>query len=157
MSMNKAVLMWLAAFFVGISEVRADELICQGYGYIPSLDGASNIQAKMKKSRFFFNRDGAIIGGRRFTPMDPAEVGLEGLAVTYFSEEDDSVLYLYQNDGKVEIGISHIDRDTDTIFSDKAMYTDCYFNDRGNGHVITAEVRDVEGGGSSASKTSLHF
>ena len=155
--MNKFLLFWLAVFFCGISEAKSDELVCHSYGHTNDSSEFHSIKVRLKETHFFFDQTGVTVGSRHYNPIDPAEVGLEGLAVTYLLEKEEQVLYLYRNDYGMEIGVSYIDPDTDTIFADKSLYSDCNFNVEGITHVVTREASGPETRRGQVVRTSSRF
>lgn len=124
--MIKGVLAVLVAGVV--SNVQASTLVCQEYGYTDSAEDFHSIKTQKKVSEFKIEQQSVVLNGVEYKSVDPGWAGLDGLAITYYTDKYNTLVYLYLNDkGKREVGVSALEPDSDAIFHDKAVYKNCSF------------------------------
>lgn len=119
------------AFAAGQAAIAADKvLVCERYGFTNKAENFHSIKTEKKRSVFKVEDSYVLLDGVKYDTVNPGWVGLDGLAITYHTDHDNRVLYLYVNEvGEREVGISAIESDSDTIFRDKAVYQDCNFEE----------------------------
>jgi len=101
-------------------------MICKQWGYTDNPEHFHDIKVLSGTHNFEINGSRVTYAGKTFKSMDPEFVDMQGLAITYFNFNNDEVLYIYENEkGEQEVGISKLEDDSDTMFADKALYTDC--------------------------------
>jgi hypothetical protein len=107
--------------------VQADEtLMCGQYGYTDKSENFHRMNLLPLISIFEVSKDEVKFGNEVFKKSDPKLVDMDGLATTYVQPDSNKLLYVYKNEqGKQEIGISLIKEDTDDLFADKSVFTDC--------------------------------
>ena len=105
---------------------QPEAIVCNKAGYTKDPAKFHDITMEDKVNTFVFRGSGVVFRDKKFKPMNPALVGLEGLATTYWGSSDQRVLYVYKNeDGQDEVGLSRSSTNSDAGFTDKAVYTDC--------------------------------
>lgn len=115
--------------WAGAARAADQVLVCQNYGHTDKAEDFHSIKTLPLISRFKIEGTNVSFGTSTFKSVDPSMVGLEGLAITYFLDNEEKVLYLYTNDqGDREVGISRVEKDTDSVFGDKSVFTDCDFD-----------------------------
>lgn len=103
-------------------------MICNKEGYTSDAAEFHEIRVDSKRTVFNITPSEVVLDGVKYVTASPEQVGLEGLAVTYYTDNFNKVLYLYVNEnGDREIGISAIEPDSDTVFRDKTVFKDCGF------------------------------
>lgn len=123
--------MFLVVLSVWSSHASAAEqtLVCKQYGHTDKAEDFHSIKTLPLTSTFKLEGTNVVFGDVTFKSVDPSMVGLEGLAITYYLANEEKILYFYMNDeGNREVGISHVEEDSDTIFGDKSLFTDCNFD-----------------------------
>ena len=162
MSMNKAVCLWMISLFCMIADVvqaqAGDILICEGYGYTANMGGYETIQPKPHHSQFSFNDGMAKLANENYVQLDAADMGFARNSVVFYRKEDNKLLYLYEGKEGLEVGVSRINQDSDSILEDMAIYSNCHFTPKKemrNG--VTTATLDFEKGATKASQTTLRF
>jgi hypothetical protein len=109
-----------------LAQSSVDAIVCSQVGYTNNPDNFHNINTHERTNVFLLGTGSVVFRDKVFTTVDPASVGLAGLATTYYLEQDSRILYLYKDDhGVTNIGISHYEMDSDAGFMDKSLYTQC--------------------------------
>lgn len=109
---------------------RGETLVCERYGHTDNPDDFHNIKLENKRSVFSLTSNKVTLDGVKYFLVNPSWVGLEGVALTYHSDNFNKVLYLYVTDkGDREVGISSIEPDSDTVFRDKTVFQGCDFKE----------------------------
>lgn len=117
---------------VAVAEDMPNGILCGEYGHVNSAEEFDRIPMKPITNAFLLTGNNVIHGSASYMAVDPTAVGLEaGIAKTYFEAGRNRVLYIYpQENGMVNIGVSHLAKDSDAGFEDKSVYTQCtYIND----------------------------
>ena len=151
----------IAGVMLGLSaSALADvTVVCQNTGYTANPDNFHSIVTQIKTSAFLIDVEGIHLENTVYPPSNPDKVGLQGLAATYSQPKQDKVVYLYETDnGSPEIGISRIEDNSDAVFADKTLYSNCTFEpNKGKGHGATTTSLDIETGRNKAVQTSWRF
>lgn len=108
-----------------------DVMVCSKGGYTAEPENFHNIQIEPIVEGRFEVSTGQVVKlniGAVYYSVDPSTVGFddEGLDVkTYLNSTRHEVLYMYKNGEQVEIGISTLIDDSDAMYADKTVYTEC--------------------------------
>lgn len=114
----------------GKAFTKGDTLVCERYGFTKEAEEFHRIKASKKQSVFKIAAAYVMYDGVKYETVNPGWVGLDGMAITYHTDKNNKLLYLYMTDaGEREVGISSIEPDSDTIFRDKAVFKDCQFKE----------------------------
>lgn len=109
----------------------ADALVCNAVGYTKDPEQFHDIPVREKTNIFLLGNNAVVFRDKVFVSVDPETVGLQGLATTYSLEEDSRILYIYQDEqGETNVGISHLEPDSDAGFTDKSVYARCWSMNR---------------------------
>lgn len=109
---------------------QGDTLVCASYGFTTKAEEFHQIKATKKESVFKIAVGYVMYDGVRYDTVNPGWVGLDGMAITYHTDKNNKLLYLYVTDaGEKEVGISSLELDSDTLFQDKAVFKDCQFKE----------------------------
>lgn len=141
-------LLSLAVSGVALAETAPNGLICSEYGHAEQGEDFDNIEMKPISNGFVLTGNSVIHGNVTYRMVNPEMVGIKGLDITYYEHRRNKVLYIYHNEfGKINVGISHLIKDSDTGFEDKSVYTQCTylyeptaFNETGLGVVKPSKV-----------------
>lgn len=128
---------------------QGDTLVCEQYGFAGDAEKFHKIKANKKQSVFKITAASVIYEGVQYDSVNPGWVGLDGMALTYHSEKNNKLLYLYVTDkGEREVGLSSIELDSDTIFQDKAVFQGCQFKqgmvDASSSQVLRTNARGTQ-------------
>lgn len=136
---------------------KIQTLVCEQYGHTDNPDDFHNIITMPKVTTFIVDGADVTFDNKRFVSVDPETVGLEGLAVTYILDKEEQLLYLYTNEqGEREVGVSHLEENSDSIFQDKSVYTSCKFRTDVKQYVVGNVLR-VNLGGSNDHRPTYTF
>lgn len=130
---------------VAVAEETPNGLICGEYGHVDNADDFDRVPMQPISNAFLLIGDNVIHGSASYMAVSPVAVGLEeGIAKTYYQASRNRVLYIYQQEnGMVNIGVSHLTKDSDAGFEDKSVYTQCtYLYQPGD----TPETEAIKGG-----------
>jgi hypothetical protein len=124
--MRKFVMLLLLSL-VSLSAM-AKTMQCTEFGHTDLSADGQPMKMTKRVTSFNIEDDKVIVGADVYVMGDPSKVDLEGLAITYFQQDDDKVLYLYINEqDQEEIGISRLRHDSDDMFEDKSVFSGCSF------------------------------
>jgi len=110
------------------SSAMADNLVCTGYGYTPNPEDFHSIKVDPIEPYMFTVTNAHITTqvGAVYSKVDPSIVGFEELDVAaYVDSGNHHVLYIYKNGKNTEVGISALVDDSDTMYGDKELFTQC--------------------------------
>jgi len=126
--MRKVFLGLLCA--VSVNAFAGETLVCKSYGYAPTADDFGNIKQEPARGEFLVEKDKVIqtTSGRAFYAAQPEDFGFDKDVLTFFNRHANQVLYLYQRDGKTEVGLSILTADSDDLYLDKDEFTQCDFD-----------------------------
>lgn len=121
-----------------------DIMVCKMGGYTAEPENFHNIKVEpIVEGRFDITPERVVKLniGVVYDVVDPSTVGFENLDVkAYVNRGRTEVLYLYKNGKNVEIGISALIDDSDAMYGDKTLYTDCSFVSQGGGqHAVASK------------------
>lgn len=120
----------MAMSAMAAEKASTETLVCKQYGFTDKAEKFHHIKASKKESSFEITAAYVMHDGVKYTTVNPGWVGLDGLAITYHTDKNNKLLYLYVTDaGEREVGISSLELDSDAIFQDKAVYKDCHFKE----------------------------
>jgi len=124
------------------AQAAEQQLVCQNYGYTDKAEDFHSIKTLPLVSTFKLEGSDVVFGDDVFKSVNPEMVGLEGLAITYYLDTEEKILYFYTNDeGQREVGISHVEKDSDTVFGDKSVFTNCAFEEPRKQQIAGTVVR----------------
>lgn len=131
--MKAVVKIAVALLSLGVSAAFAGDgtMVCKQWGYTDNPEKFHEIKILKGEHNFEINGSCVTYADKIYKSMDPEFVDMAGLAITYFNFNNDEVLYIYENEkGEQEVGISKLEDDSDVMFADKAVYTDCSVEER---------------------------
>lgn len=107
-----------------------ETLVCESYGYAPTANDFDKIVQGPVHTEFTVEKDKVIKTsiGRVYYAAEPEDFGFEKDVLTFFNRHAHQVLYIYKKDGKLEVGLSMINQDSDDLYLDKDEFTGCGFN-----------------------------
>lgn len=126
-----------------VAEDMPNGILCGEYGHVDSAEEFDRIEMKPITNAFVMSGSSIVHGSSSFMEISPKAVGLEeGVAKTYYQASQNRVLYVYrQENGMLNIGISHLVKDSDAGFEDKSVYTQCtYINEPGDSPIGKGQV-----------------
>jgi hypothetical protein len=112
-----------------VADDMPNGILCGEYGHVDSAEDFDRIEMKPITNAFLMSGSSIVHGSSSYMEINPKAVGLEeGIAKTYFQASHNRVLYIYQQEnGMVNIGVSHLVKDSDAGFEDKSVYTQCTY------------------------------
>lgn len=122
----------IAMSLIWSAGAMAEVMVCKQGGYAATAEEFHEIKVEdIAEARFeitperVMNLNVAI----PFEIVDPSTVGFEDLDIkAYMNRTRNEVLYLYKNEeDKFEIGVSTLIDDSDAMYADKTLYTNCSF------------------------------
>lgn len=115
-------------------------LVCQQWGYTPYPEDFHNIKTEPLEYVFNISPNKVTTAiGRVYEVVDPRTVGFENLdIVAYQTPGSDHVLYVYKKGSRTEIGISQLVDDSDALYGDKELFTDCHYKPEGASQGVVA-------------------
>ena len=122
-----------------------DVMVCKKGGYTAEPENFHNIKVEpIVEGRFDITPERVVKLniGVVYDVVDPSTVGFENLDIkAYVNRGRTEVLYLYKNGKNVEIGISELIDDSDAMYGDKTLYTDCSFETTtgGSQHAVASK------------------
>ncbi len=104
----------------------AATMVCKEWGYANSPDDFHSIKLEKQETSFVVSEEQVVKAsiGRVYSKVDPESFDLVDLNVTVYKLGLE-LLYIYEEEGKTNIGISHLVEDSDTFFGDKELFADC--------------------------------
>ena len=104
----------------------AGTMVCQEWGYANSPEEFHNIKLEKLENHFVISPEGTVwsASGRTYTKVDPEQYDLVDPNVTVYKLGLE-LLYVYKEGKNTNIGISHLVEDSDSLFGDKELFSDC--------------------------------
>lgn len=140
-------------------KANEDSFVCHQYGFTQDPERFHSLSMSPQVHTFDITADRVIYQGRLFIGVEPRDYDFDDTVVTYLNAERNEILYFYLVDEQPEIGISRLVEDSDTFFSDKALFTHCSFIPKGGSDVDDASQHSsrVKTGGISGLIPVRHF
>jgi hypothetical protein len=120
---------------VSFHAFAGEMLECESRGYAASADDMDKIDQQPRHSEFLVEKDKVIqvAVGRAFYAAEPEDFGFEKDVLTFYNRHANQVLYIYKSNGKTEVGVSALNKDSDDLYLDKDEFTQCGFNESRRG------------------------
>jgi hypothetical protein len=140
--MRKVLLAVLCA--VSVNAFAGETLVCGNHGYAPTANDFDKIKQEPAHSEFVVEKDRVVrtSSDTVFYAAEPEDFGFDKDVLTFFNRHAHQVLYMYKRDGKLEVGLSVINQDSDDLYLDKDEFTGCEFNGAAKASKVSFVVSD---------------